>query len=439
LPELKNKLEGTEGYDDAKRTNDVAKLLIMIRGYCCQFDLLSNEYMAIVAAIKNLFYFFQKNDQSNADYHEDFIAMLEVIEEYGGAGSMMHFPNMLKKEIKSMGTDLAKATSDQIKQAKKTMRDKFLAALMLSGANGAKYNDLKRNMKENFVTGTSTYPESPEAVLRILNAYQSPVGWNRRKQDAGAGTEEGDMFVQAEGGDDSWKTRINCHKCGKKGHIARECPKNKEKEEEQMHANVEQNVLGRRHRRRGEYLRTTQGEGSGEQELGASGQPEHCQPDRQPSISLKHQEGKKPATVHCNTGSTYSSLEGEFGMLTVKHNPRSIANVLSLHQAKDRHRVKYDSWDRGGVFQIHTQDGIVEFKPCERGLHYHDMSDDESNIGLMLVNTARGNFEGYTHKKIERVREARRIQGMIANPTEREFSGMVRKNFWPTVLSLYTM
>ncbi len=81
LPELKNKLEGTEGYDNAKRTNDMAKLLIMIRGYCCQFDLLSNEYMAIVAAIKNLFYFFQKNNQLNADYHEDFTAILEVIEE----------------------------------------------------------------------------------------------------------------------------------------------------------------------------------------------------------------------------------------------------------------------------------------------------------------------------------------------------------------------
>jgi hypothetical protein len=145
--------------------------------------------MAIVVAIKNLFYFFQKNDQSNADYHEDFIAMLEVIEEYGGAGSMMRFPNMLKKEIESMGMDLAKAMSNQLKQAKKTVRDKFLAALMLSRENGAKYDNLKRNMKENFVTGTSTYPESPEVVVRILNAYQPPAGWNRRKQDAGAGTE----------------------------------------------------------------------------------------------------------------------------------------------------------------------------------------------------------------------------------------------------------
>ncbi len=114
---------------------------------------------------------------------------------------------------------------------------------MPSGANGAKYNGLKRNMKENFMTGTSTYPKSPKAVLKILNAYLPPAGWNRRKQDAGAGTEEGTMFAQAEGGDDSWKARINCHKCGKKGHIAREYPKNEEKEEEQMHANIEQVAL----------------------------------------------------------------------------------------------------------------------------------------------------------------------------------------------------
>ncbi len=34
-PELKNKLKGTSGYDKAKADNNVVKLLIMIRGYCC--------------------------------------------------------------------------------------------------------------------------------------------------------------------------------------------------------------------------------------------------------------------------------------------------------------------------------------------------------------------------------------------------------------------
>ncbi len=64
---------------------------------------------------------------------------------------------------------MSKATNEQVKEGKKAFHEKFLAALMLSGANGAKYNDLKRGMKENFVTGMSTYPESPEAARQLTN------------------------------------------------------------------------------------------------------------------------------------------------------------------------------------------------------------------------------------------------------------------------------
>jgi hypothetical protein len=180
--------------------------------------------MAIVAAIKNLLYFFQKGDQANADYHKEFMAMMEVIEEYVGAGSLTNFPNLLKQELKAIGLDLSAATAEESKEGKMTVQEKFLATLMLNGANGTKYNDLKRSMNENFVMGTSTYPGSPEAVLCILNAYQPLAGWGKRRQDTGTRIEEGAMFAQTEG-DNSWKTRVNCHNCGKKCHIARECPK----------------------------------------------------------------------------------------------------------------------------------------------------------------------------------------------------------------------
>ncbi len=56
LAELKNKLKGMQGYNTAKSGNDMAKLLTMICGYCCQVNLLSNKYMVIMAAIKNLFF-----------------------------------------------------------------------------------------------------------------------------------------------------------------------------------------------------------------------------------------------------------------------------------------------------------------------------------------------------------------------------------------------
>ena len=118
---------------------------------------------------------------------------------------------------------------------------------------------------------------------------------------------------------------------------------------------------------------------------------------------------KSPSKIHCNARSTCSMLEGDFGGITVKHSPYRIA----------------DSEDCGGVFQVHTNEGIVEFKPSDQGLHYHDVSNASSNIELMLMNMVRENSEGYMHHEVEKAREAQRIQGMIANPTKKELAGMV--------------
>ena len=76
---------------------------------------------------------------------------------------------------------------------------------------------------------------------------------------------------------------------------------------------------------------------------------------------------------------------GELGNMTVYHNPDSIANVLSLKSVASKHRVTYDSHDRGGVFQVHTPNGVIEFLPSERGLHYLDMKEQGEAIQHMLV------------------------------------------------------
>ncbi len=84
-----------------------------------------------------------------------------------------------------------------------------------------------------------------------------------------------------------------------------------------------------------------------------------------PALLSNIRRAKNPSIIHCNAGSTSSKLEGEFGSVTVKHSLHEIANVLSLNEAKQRHRVTYDSHDQGGVFQVHTKEGIVEFKQSD--------------------------------------------------------------------------
>jgi hypothetical protein len=69
-----------------------------------------------------------------------------------------------------------------------------------------------------------------------------------------------------------------------------------------------------------------------------------------PNLLKNIRKGEKPIIVHCNAGSTKTDLIGELGRMTVHHNPRSIANVLSLKSVMARHRMTYDSKDHGGVF-----------------------------------------------------------------------------------------
>jgi hypothetical protein len=116
---------------------------------------------------------------------------------------------MIKKELLSDNIDVTKATANQMKKAKKNVWEKFLTALLLSGANHDKYGNLKRSMQGNYITGTSKYPDSVELVLRILNAYVPPPGWSRRLKRDGGGN-SGVMFAQTN--NDTWKKNITFHK-----------------------------------------------------------------------------------------------------------------------------------------------------------------------------------------------------------------------------------
>jgi hypothetical protein len=84
-----------------------------------------------------------------------------------------------------------------------------------------------------------------------------------------------------------------------------------------------------------------------------------------------------PINVHCT----------DFGDTPVYFGNHSIANVLSLYHLGKKFKVTYDSTDRGGVFKVHTKQGVVESKPTVHGLHALNLKTNPE-VAFLLVNDA---------------------------------------------------
>ena len=109
----------------------------------------------------------------------------------------------------------------------------------------------------------------------------------------------------------------------------------------------------------------------------------------------------------------------------------------------------------GGVFKVHTPEGLIEFKPTSKDLHALDLRTQPEAAHLLvtsshvsspsdtsppphppapgddhlhIIKTVRENYEGFTKKQVQRATEARRILLMTGVPTERAFKSMVRLN-----------
>jgi hypothetical protein len=107
--------------------------------------------------------------------------------------------------------------------------------------------------------------------------------------------------------------------------------------------------------------------------------------------------------------------------------------------------VTFDSRRNGGRFVIHTSQGNIIIKNNSKGMSYLNIRDVEAEVVLSFIQTTigaveaamvapanavsfiqmvHGNMEGYTKRKVEDARAARKAQAMLGHLTDRDFLGM---------------
>ena len=130
--------------------------------------------MATVASHKKLFTFFQRDGVDNSSYHREFIALVETIETYEGHGAIGITPTFVAQKLQEMhaaGTcaNVASPTKNELAAAHLSVREEFLAALLLSGANRDRYGAQRNELANQYTFGNDLYPKTTDQCLTMMN------------------------------------------------------------------------------------------------------------------------------------------------------------------------------------------------------------------------------------------------------------------------------
>jgi hypothetical protein len=140
---------------------------------------------------------------------------------------------------------------------------------------------------------------------------------------------------------------------------------------------------------------------------------------------------KKPLTMVTNAGEKRKYFKGKVsGFGDAWYDPDQIANIFGFAKLEDQCRITYDSAVES-AFNVHTKDGIVKFKRNEDGLLTYKPSDEylkdvkkETNL---MVQTVNENKIGYSKRKFEDAKVARKLYHILGCPTV-ENKAILRQN-----------
>ncbi len=102
--------------------------------------------------------------------HHEFIVLIDTIETYSSTSTISVIPTFVMQMLHNMQTagtctNPANPTKEKLTTAHKKVCDKFLATLMLSGANRDQYGALHIELANQYGFGNNLYPKINRSVF----------------------------------------------------------------------------------------------------------------------------------------------------------------------------------------------------------------------------------------------------------------------------------
>ena len=196
---LRNKLERLSEYKTLNNTNDVVGLMGKIQGLAYSTEGAQHPYWKLQASVRKLVAMEQYSGESLASYGRRFEEQQEQLEQLWGPLT----PSNMK----------GKKTEEQ-----EAARNKFLACLFLGGCDRGRFEKTIDDLNNDFVAEKDSYPKDVESMQQLLENRRGGGGRNKQA-DALMDGLRATSFVQQD-----FHRNKKCFHCGKKGHIARDCP-----------------------------------------------------------------------------------------------------------------------------------------------------------------------------------------------------------------------